>query len=583
MAICTSNLTSGFIDLATYDEQEKYLYGGPDAVAYFVREIRKATWFTQVPVCLSARSGQPQFGQQWSVSISRAGDYLLYTWLRLTLNSVTAASANASIGVAPTCDGKNASGAQPGAHVLRWTRNLMHNLIQECAITFNDLVAARFDSYHLDFWSAFTVPAGKRNGYNNMIGNVDALTNPVALAFPSLNQCLGSNNNPINSAPGQINVNTQGQQVLPAATLNLPLPFFFSRDSGLALPTAALPYNEMRINFAFRNIWDLLIVDEYHVDSTAVDEAGDCGYWTSRPAQQSDLSTQSDAVMGPVNVWANYAIVSNDERKKMACAPRDILIEQVQTAPVQNYNPTTSAPIDIRFSHAIKSLFWSARNITNPSSWSNYTTSQQLPLGPVDCVSVDNPMFGVVDFNAGVDPVASTSLIYENTQRLYQMGSDYFSLVNPWYHAPVIPLETGYHLYSYSLDFFAIDPMGSTNYGKLTNVSIVPQGSNDAVSSQQLANTTPATSGIFSGTGLPNSQYPLQVVPLQGAVTPGYSARYCFITTAVNNNIIRISGGALGSNFLQKRELETGRCIKGYRIPLTEKHCKFYSQMACAA
>ena len=35
-----------------------------------------------------------------------------------------------------------------------------------------------------------------------------------------------------------------------------------------------------------------------------------------------------------VNVWANYAIVSNDERKRMACAPRDILIEQVQSAPI---------------------------------------------------------------------------------------------------------------------------------------------------------------------------------------------------------------------------------------------------------
>ena len=576
MAICTSNLTSGFIDLATYDEQEKYLYGGPDAVAYFVREIRKATWFTQVPVCLSARSGQPQFGQQWSVSISRAGDYLLYTWLRVTLNAVTAATANNTLAYNPTCNGVNPhiSGAQPGAHVLRWTRNLMHNLISECAITFNDLVAARFDNYHLDFWSAFTVPAGKRNGYNNMIGNVDALTNPVALAFPSVAQCLGASANAINGASGLVNVNASGQQVLPAATLNLPLPFFFSRDSGLALPTAALPYNEMRINFAFRNIYDLLTVDTYNtITGAEADAVGDCGYWTSRPAQQSDLATSSDAVMGPVNVWANYAIVSNDERKKMACAPRDILIEQVQTAPIQNYNPTTSAPIDIRFSHAIKSLFWAARNITNPASWSNYTTSQQLPLGPIDCVSVDNTMFGVVDFNAGVDPIASTSLIYENTQRLYQMGSDYFSLVNPWYHAPVIPLETGYHLYSYSLDFFAIDPMGSTNYGKLTNVSIVPQGSNDAVSSQQsLAN--PA--GSFSTDLLP-------VAPLQGAVTPGYGAKYCFVTTAVNNNIIRISGGALGSNFLQKRELETGRCIKGYRIPLTEKHCKFYSQMACAA
>jgi|LauGreDrversion4_2_1035121.scaffolds.fasta_scaffold09026_5 hypothetical protein len=577
MSICTSNLTSGFIDLATYDEQEKYLYGGPDAVAYFVREIRKATWFTQVPVCLSSRSGQPGFGQQWSVSISRAGDYLLYTWLRLTLNAVTAATANATVGGAASCNGANPSGAQDGNHVLRWSRNFMHNVIQECAITFNDLVAARFDSYHLDFWSAFTVPAGKRNGYNNMIGNVDALVNPVAIAFPSLNQCLGGPNNDINGSPGAVNVNAQGQQVLPSATLNLPLPFFFSRDSGLALPTAALPYNEMRINFAFRNLSDLLIVDTYTALPDQDPQSGDCGFWSSRPAVQSDLATSMDSVMGPVNVWANYAIVSNDERKKMACAPRDILIEQVQTAPVQNYNPTTSTPIDIRFSHAIKALFWAARNITNPAAWSNYTTGQQLPLGPVDCVSVDNAMFGVVDFNSGADPIASTSLIYENTQRLYQMGSDYFSLVNPWYHAPVIPLETGYHLYSYSLDFFAIDPMGSTNYGKLTNVSIVPQGSADAVSSLQPQAV--ASGGVFAG----NQAYKLPVAPLQGTVTPGYGAKYCFVTTAVNNNIIRISGGALGKFFSKIQMPRTGRCSKGYRIPLTGKHCKFYSYVAYTA
>ena len=52
-SLCTSNVTSGCIDLATFDELEKYMYGGPDATAYFVRETRKATWFTQVPVCLS--------------------------------------------------------------------------------------------------------------------------------------------------------------------------------------------------------------------------------------------------------------------------------------------------------------------------------------------------------------------------------------------------------------------------------------------------------------------------------------------------------------------------------------------------
>ena len=153
-SICTSNVTSGFIDLATFDEIEKYMYGGPDATAYFVRETRKSTWFTQVPVVLSRASGSPQFNQEWSVSISRAGDYLLQSWLRLQLPSVQLVSTVAT-----------------GTYI-RWTRNFMHNIIRECAITFNDLVAARFDSYHLDFWAAFTVPASKYNGYQNMIGNI---------------------------------------------------------------------------------------------------------------------------------------------------------------------------------------------------------------------------------------------------------------------------------------------------------------------------------------------------------------------------------------------------------------------------
>jgi hypothetical protein len=98
------------------------------------------------------------------------------------------------------------------------------------------------------------------------------------------------------------------------------------------------------------------------------------------------------------------------------------------------------------------------------------------------------------------------------------MGSDYFSLVNPYYNAPVIPVETGFHEYSYSLDFISLDPMGSTNYGKLTNVSIVPEASQAAIVAS-------------AGTGGRGADYP---------------QTYEFIITAVNNNIIRVSGGALG-------------------------------------
>ncbi len=461
-SICTSNVTSGFIDLATFDEIEKYMYGGEQATAYFVRETRKSTWFTQVPVVLSRASGSPAFNQEWAVSISRAGDYLLQTWLRLQTPSVTLLATNPNGG-----NGR-----------LRWTRNFMHNIIRECCITFNDLVAARFDNYHLDFWTAFTVPAGKRNGYNNMIGNFNDMTGP--------------------RGPGV---------AIPAFTLNLPLPFFYSRDSGVALPTAALPYNEMRINFSFRNWNDLLILDN-------VAAAGE----QRRLLSQADVGTgagfslATEPVLGVTQVWANYAIVSNDERKRMACAPRDILIEQVQTAPRQTFAPATNSQpsYDVRFSHAIKVLFFSVRNRTFGAEWSNYMTNSPVDLG------------AVVNFtpNTSADPILQTSLIYENTNRLAQMGSDYFSLLNPYYHAPVIPLDTGYHMYSYSLDFICLDPMGSTNYGKLTNVSIVPEASAQA--------QTAAQGNGAAGTGA------------------NFAQSYEFIITAVNNNIIRISGGALG-------------------------------------
>lgn len=472
-SLCTSNLTSGFIDLATFDELEKYMYGGTQANAYFVRETAKSTWFTQVPVVLSRCSGSPAFDTEWSVSISRAGDYLIYTFLRLTTPLITPN---------PIVFAEN-----PNLRI-RWTRNFMHNIIRECCITFNDLSAARFDNYHLDFWAAFTVPAGKRTGYNNMIGNFSDLIDPHAPLASGVS--AGPTLNPF--------------------TLNLPLPLFYSRDSGVALPTAALPYNEMHITFSFRNWTQLLIVDDLSLVGTGVNP--------SRPVTPGDI-VETNPQPTNVQVWANYAIVSNDERKRMSCAPRDILIEQVQTSPKQSFSPSTnrSPQYDIRFSHAIKVIFFSARNTTVPSQWSNYTAGTPVP-SPAS-----------VDFTAPAmtDPISLTSLIYENTNRLAQMGSDYYSLINPWYHAPVIPLETGYHMYSYSLNFICLDPMGSTNYGKLTNVSIVPEASQDAV--------------LSSTGGFPS------IPPQQGTPNGGdFAQTWEFVSTVVNNNIIRVSGGALG-------------------------------------
>jgi hypothetical protein len=447
----SNTVTSAFIDLATFDEIEKYLYNGPTAITYFVRCVRKATWFSQVPVPLTQNAGNPEFNGDVAFQISRAGDYLLHVWLRFTLPEVSISQTSAQ------------------GTGIRWAANVGHNLIDLTWISFNDLKVQEFDSFWLDMWSAFTVSASKRTGYNNMIGNVADLTT-TALS-------------------------------LPAYTVNVPLPYFFTRNSGIALPTAALPYNEMRINFEFRDWRELLIFDGN--------------------ASPNDLNVNSRSpTLRNVQLWANYAVVSNEERVKMGKCPRDMVIEQVQRHGGRAFNAAdigvnANASFDIRFNHSIKALFWNICNATICNSangnqareWSNYTTG-----GICSAIPAGNP---VANGANGTDPISLSSLLYENTFRLFEMGSDYYSLVQPWFHWTTIPDETGYHVYTYALEPESMDPSGSTNYGKLTNVSLQLTPSQDAVDANE------------------------------AGAEPERQVFQVYIR-ALNFNIVRVSGGALG-------------------------------------
>lgn len=437
--LSTSNITSGFIDLATFEELDKYLYGGDGATNYFVAEHSPSIWFTQVPVVLSRASGSPDFGQDWSVSVSRAGDYLVHSWLRMLLPAVEAV------------EGK----------YVAWSPNIGHSIIKEVSITFNDLSAARLDNYVLDFMSAFSTPAGKMEGYKMMIGHIDELITP--------------------------------KNTLPSKILNVPLPLFYSRDTGIALPTASLPYNDMRLVFSFRSLGELLTTWTKN----------DAGVWTGAPSVPSDL--KSTPSLSTVQVWGNYALVSNDHRRSMGSQPRDIVIEQHQHSPTFSFDaygrPYQS--YDIRFSHSVKALFWAVENCTIPSIHANYTTASP------EVSQIEDTLY--INHSTGGDPVETTTLIYENTHRLAALGSDFFSLVQPYYQDGMsIPTETGYHMYSYALNLLDINASGSTNYGKLTNISMVPAASQAAKDANEAGQ------------------------------------KFSFVVFCLNHNIIRISGGALG-------------------------------------
>jgi len=654
-----SFLTSGFIDLATHGEMEQKLYGGPTALTYFVRQTKKCTWFTQVPCKLSKQTGF-SWGGTSEYSISRAGDYLLDTWLEIDLvgpSFTLAAPSGGATLAAQVLIRQN----QPQS--VCWVKNIGHRLIKEVSLTFNDLTACKMTGEHLEFWAAFSVPDSKRAAYNRMIGagnfvmdseghpmfhhgamaavnasgtstgiegvglndahynmrsQVQNLHVPAALADAGSNQ--DATVATATETAHQVLLDANPENALIAASvastytpvtqsLRIPIPFFYARDTGLALPTAALPYNDMKIKVVFREYADLLT-------ATNGDGMPLAGWSTGSNIANFSAPTISG------DVHANYAVVTNDERTLMGAAPRDIVIEQPQLATITPIPAADSvAQLDLRFNHSVKALFFGVRATTKAetacigsqavnaeSDIDQYSSAANQVLQKLAHEACNNPLgrrpgsVGYVfdemtenaadnwmeannlldasdegsfarasyqlavasgnssmanktrlAYTAGVaagarsnvngvygksyNPVKTLTLKYENTTRL-ETNAEYFSEVQPFNSSVGVPVEKGYHCYSYGLHLDSVDPTGSTNFGKLTNVnmSVALHRAGNGVSDSATGKVLSGQTGEITALGV----YPSHVGGKDRAQTRE------LVVTAVNWNICRISGGALG-------------------------------------
>jgi len=483
----TTACSTLFVDLATFSELEGFLYGGPHAVTYFVASVQKANWFSFIPITLRHCSGTPDFGQRnVAASVNRSGDYVLSVWFRAQIPP---------IGLTP-----NDAGTTPNTDsTIQWTRNLMHNLFEHVSITFNELTVQEYSNYWLDNNYQFRLRDSKRIGYRNMIGDVSTMTTPVgpgvALGDGSYRSC--------------------------------PLTFWFAEDSGLALPVAALPFNDIKINYTFRRWQELVMINPGTVGGAAATVA-DVFIYTIGSDGAATVTTQEPRLIDP-QTYAHYVVVHNDERVKMGDAPRDMLIRQIQEAQISPFKDVTSRTgFDLRLSHAIVSFFFAAENISlyeitkgnNGREMSNYTTCSAM-----------------VDTVVGSDPFSFSQLLYENTPRL-AMGSDYYSLIHPYYFSDAIAEETGYHMWAYALKpWSATCPSGSTNYSKLANVSLLHDMSNAAIDASGVSGAPFAV--IAAGT--------VDLLwPPQDTVGAEFPQKWRHVFVSSNWNIARVANGSLG-------------------------------------
>uniref|UniRef100_A0A6C0EYT5 Major capsid protein N-terminal domain-containing protein n=1 Tax=viral metagenome TaxID=1070528 RepID=A0A6C0EYT5_9ZZZZ len=264
----------GLMQLVAYGAQDIYLTGNPQ-ITFFKVVYRRHTNFA-VESIEQTFNGQADFGKRVTATISRNGDLIQQMYLEV---------------ITPVM----------GTNNQTWTYGFGNALIKQAEIEIGGQLIDRQYGDWMNIWTELTVPAGKRDGYDNMVGNKAGWIAQKGLVDAE-----------------------------EAQRFYVPLQFWFNRNPGLALPLIALQYHEVKLNLEIRPAAELL---------------------------NSSTSTVTNGLL--CKLYVDYIYLDTDERRRFAQVSHEYLIEQVQftgSESIATASPTKN--ITLNFNHPVKELVW---------------------------------------------------------------------------------------------------------------------------------------------------------------------------------------------------------------------------------
>ena len=389
----------GEMQLIAYGSQDIYLTGNP-SITFFKFVYKKHTNFASEYIrqdFITLPSYNTNSRSQLKCKIDRNGDLIHDIYLVYDLPDIYSgpeSEINTATGI-PVSEDPTRVG-----EYFRWIDNLGENIIHTVEILLDGQVLDKQYGLWLNIWNELTIPKSKRHAYDTMIGNISTCNNPSLY------------NGNFEGPPSE----TNNLPTIPSRRLYIPLPFWFCRNPGLAIPLIALQYNELFINIEFNQLNDLYTVGNPPVAPNKIfDEnylkhfgnnsySGTSGLGTF-PIIDDNLNLKNqlkddgfssfDLFWKFINntntnssSWAqqayldvNYIFLDTDERTKYAQINHEYLITQVQTSHfiLNNVNESLKGSVNILnllFQHPVKELIWVLRrnDVDNRNQWNNYTT-----------------------------------------------------------------------------------------------------------------------------------------------------------------------------------------------------------------
>ena len=387
----------GLLQLVAYGAQDVYLTGNPQ-ITFFKVVYRRHTNFA-IEAIEQTGTGSNSLGSRVSFQITRNGDLIHRVYF---YGELQASSTGGGVALVP---------------------NVGHKLLKTIEL---EIGGQRIDKHYSEWlyiWNELSLPIGKRQGYNVMVGANDR---NIASRL---------------DASGTYE-------------LYVPLEFWFCRNVGLALPLIALQYHEVKINIEYESASALK--DETATNFTYEEEVDATrGGTTASAAHVTNSRLTGTLTLNKANLWVDYIFLDTDERRRFAQLSHEYLIEQLQFTGSDSITNSGESMKSIRmnFNHPCKELIWTVRNNAPGVYWNNYSTAVNNGNDHLD----------------SKNPVTSAKIMLNGNDRFATRKGDYFSLVQPYQHHENTPdkFHQGINVYSFALKPEEHQPSGTLNMSRI--------------------------------------------------------------------------------------------------------------------
>jgi hypothetical protein len=374
-------MVGALLELVALGEQDKYLVGKPE-ISFFKSVYRQHTNFSKESKSLFFKE-EANFGKRVSCIIERYGDLLQHLMLEIELPAIGSSGQNIS-----------------------WINSIGHHIIDEISIEIGGFLIDRFDGNWLEIYSEYNLSNSKQDGYYRMIGKNDVFSNV-----------------------------TQKNSM----KLYIPIPFWFSKNIGEALPLIALQYHEVEVFIKFKDF-------------------NKC--WFSGTDLNGNMASVSPSNLSfsRCRLYGDFIFLDVNERRQFAQSSHEYLIEQVQQNIKNNISDNSLFKhLSLTFNHPIKEIFWTIQNseVSRTNDWNNFSNTPRNDSNPVEQVEI----------------LTDAIITINGSERFEKRNAEYFRLVQPYYHHTRIPKNFMYS-YSFSISPEKHQPTGTLNFSRIDNAQL---------------------------------------------------------------------------------------------------------------